>query len=297
LTVGEISAEVMAHANGTLSARLWDAHLEPITDKVASHVEAQLHLAGGKSENIVLAFDEPSAEFKGKADFGGIQTPIGLSLTANVGGRVNTGAIADLAIAGDAQHDGVVLAVGNYSAEVVTGAHGLVEAFVMDASGKAHASGDLGVHLEVAGSPAVELKWDVPSASYRANVAAGIDMKPIKLRIESAGRAYVGAIAHLKASADADMRAAAAAEANLSEQARVNAHAGINIEAPSVHITPPKLSAGVDAVLGTGSGAKANANANVQAPSIQVKPPSVSAKAGANAKAKTGASGKIDLGH
>jgi hypothetical protein len=298
LAMGEISGEVMAHANGALYARLWDAHLEPVTGKVATDVEAQLQLAGGKSEKVVLQFDEPSAQFKGKADLGAIGAPIGFSLSANVGGKINTGAIAELVVAGEALHNGVVLVVGNYSAEVAAGAHGLVEAFVMDASGKVHASGDLGVHLEAAGFPSVELKWDAPSACYRANLAAGIDVRPIKLRIESAGHAYVGAIVRLKASTEADLRAAAAAEANVAEEARANAHAGIAIEPPSIHITPPKLSAGVDALLDTGSGAKANAQANVQAPSIQVKPPTVSAKLGANANAKAniGASGKLNLG-
>ncbi len=41
----------------------------------------------------------------------------------------------------------------------------------MDASGKVHALGDLGVHLEAAGAPSVELKWDAPTQTLRPTPA------------------------------------------------------------------------------------------------------------------------------
>jgi hypothetical protein len=203
--------------------------------------------------------------------------------------------MAGLALAGEAHHSGVVLAVGDYSAEVVAGA-GLVEAFVMDASGKAHASGDLGVRLELVGMPELELKWDAPSACYRAKLAAGLDLaqKPFKLRIESGGRVNVGAVARLKASAVADLSAKGNVEADTAALAQGKATAGLNIEPPSINITPPKLTADAKASVGTGSGAKADAKAGVKAPTVSVSPPSV--KAGAAASAKTGAKTGFKLG-
>ena len=288
LTVGDLGAEVMAHADGTISARLWDARLEPITDKVATNVEAMVNLGAGKTDNVTLHWDEPSARFEGRANFADVVAPIDLELRTNVGGKVNMGALANMAVVGNAHHNGVVLAVGEYSAELVAGAHGLIEAFVMDAAGKAHASGNLDVHFEMSGSPAVDLKWDPVSASYRGTLATGLDLRPIKLRIESGGHAYLGALARLKAAADADLNEAVKVEANAAANAQAKANAGVTVEPPSVHITPPKISAGVDALLSAGDGARANANAKakVQAPSISVKPPSVKAQAGANVDAK-----------
>jgi hypothetical protein len=184
--VGDLGAEALATANGNIAVHLWDIKLEPITAQAGAKVEALVKLDAGAAETVALHWEEPTARFEGKANLGGALAPIDLELRVDLGGRLSTGAMVGLALAGEAHHSGVVLAVGDYSAEVVAGA-GLVEAFVMDASGKAHASGDLGVRLELVGMPELELKWDAPSACYRAKLAAGLDLsqKPFKLRIES----------------------------------------------------------------------------------------------------------------
>jgi hypothetical protein len=295
LAVGDLGAEVLTSTNGNLAAHLWDIKLEPITAQAGAKVEALVKLGASAAQTVALHWEEPTARFEGKANLSGALAPIDLELRVDLGGRLSTGAMAGLVLAGEAQHGGVVLAVGDYSAEVVAGA-GLVEAFVMDASGKAHASGDLGVNLELAGMPALELKWDAPSACYRAKFAAGLNLsqRPFKLRIESGGRVNVGAVAKLKAAALADLSAKGKVEADTAALAQGKATAGLNIEPPSINITPPKVAADAKASVGTGSGAKADAKAGVKAPSISVNPPSV--KAGAAASAKTGAKSGFKVG-
>jgi hypothetical protein len=291
LAVGDLGAEVVAGTNGNLAAHLWDVKLEPIT--AGAKVEALVKLGAGAAETVALHWEEPTARFEGKANLSGALAPIELELRVDQGGRVSTGGMASLVLSGEAHHGGVVLAVGDYSAEVVAGA-GLVQAFVMDASGKAHASGDLGVALDLGGMRKPELKWDAPSASYRANLGLVLGQRPFKLLIEAGGRVYVGAVANLKALAAADLSAKGKVEADTAALAQGKATAGLNIEPPSVKITPPKVAADAKASVGTGSGAKADAKADVKAPSINVTPPSV--KAGAAASAKAGTKGGIKLG-
>ena len=290
LAVGDLGAEVLVNANGNVAAHLWDVKLEPVT--AGTKVEALVQLGAGAAQTVALHWEEPTARFEGKANLSGALGPIDLDLKVDQGGRVSTGAMAGLVLNGEAHHGGMVLAVGDYSAEVVAGA-GLVQAFVMDASCKAHASGDLGVTLELVGMPKLDLKWDAPSASYQAKLGVDLSQRPFKLRIESGGRAYVGAVAKLKASAVADLSAKGKVEADTAALAQGKATAGVNIEPPSVKVTPPKLNADAKASVGTGSGAKADAKADVKAPSISVTPPSV--KAGAAASAKAGTKGGVKL--
>jgi hypothetical protein len=293
LAVGDLGAEVLATANGNLVAHLWDVKLEPVT--AGAKVEAVVKMGAGAAETVALHWEEPTARFEGKANLNGATAPIDLELRVDLGGRLNTGGMAGLALAGEAHHGGVVLAVGDFSAEIVAAA-GLVQAFVMDGSGRAHASGDLEVALELGGMPKLVLKWDGPSASYQAKLGAGLDLsqRPFKLRIESGGRVNVGAVAKLKAAAMGDLSAKGKVEADTAALAQGKATAGLNIEPPSVKITPPKLNADAKASVGTGSGAQADAKANVKAPSISVTPPSV--KAGAAASAKAGTKSGFKLG-
>ncbi len=291
LVVGELGAEVLATSNGNLALHLWDVKLEPVT--AGAKVEALYKIGAGAVETVALHWEEPVARFEGKANLSGALAPIDLELRVDQGGRVSAGGMAGLVLNGDAHHGGVVLAVGDYSAEVVAGA-GLVQAFVMDASGKAHASGDLGVTLELAGMRNFDLKWDAPSASYQAKLGVDLSQRPFKLLVESGGRAYVGGVARLKALAAAELSAKGKVEADTAGQAQAKAAAGLNIEPPSIKVTPPKLAADAKASVGTGSGAKADAKADVKAPSINVTPPSV--KAGAAASAKAGTQGGFKLG-
>jgi hypothetical protein len=140
--------------------------------------------------------------------------------------------------------------------------------------------------------PSLKLEWDGTLGCYRAKLAAALDLalKPFKLRIESGGRVSIGAVAKASLRVDSSAQAKVDTEA----AARGKATAGLDIEPPSIHVSPPKVAADGHASVGTGSGAKAGGKASIKAPSISVTPPSV--KAGAAASAKAGAKTGFKLG-
>jgi hypothetical protein len=163
-----------------------------------------------------------------------------------------------------------VLVAGDYGVELVAQG-GEIHAFVFDAHGKAHAQGDLELSLSIDGAPSLKLEWDAPSLSYRAKLAAGLDlsMKPIRVTLVAAGRAHVGAVAGL--SADARLHAGASAKADLDAKANLDAKAKADVGAKA------------------GAGAQAKASLAVPKPKIEVKAKAPTVKAEASTKKSAGA--------
>jgi hypothetical protein len=153
---------------------------------------------------------------------------------------------------------------GAYSIEVVAEG-GFVHAYAFDASGKAHAAGNLDIDIDVDGASRLDLRWDPPSASYQAELAAGLDLqaKPIIVRIAADGKAAFAAVASFHSSA----KLAAGGDAKL--RADVHAHA-------------PSGSAKADARAHAGGSTKAGAKIDVH------EHAEASGKAGGDAGAKIG---------
>jgi hypothetical protein len=180
-----------------------------------------------------------------------------------------------VALSVDASHGGRIVAVGDFSVELVALGDGLVAAWVLDASGKAHVQGDLDLNINVVGAD-VKFAWDAPSLSYRAKVAANVDIyaEPIQIALNAKGRAHFAFVPALDAKA----------RANLNANLKANLNANLNAKANA------------DAVAKLGADAKAKLE--IKPPKIEVKAPSVnlnvqksaSASAGAGASTKTTAS-------
>ena len=67
-----------------------------------------------------------------------------------------------------------------------------ISAFVFDATGKAHAAGDLDLNLDVGADAAttLALKWDAPSLSYKATFSGqgDLSLQPIRVALVAAGK-------------------------------------------------------------------------------------------------------------
>jgi hypothetical protein len=276
LAAGEYGAEVRTAADGEIEAHLWDASLKPVTGSAGLEVVANLGAEAKAGQAVTLEWDAPRACFLGKAHLDAAMAPPALKLSVRAGGKAHLGRLARITLLGKAQHDGMVLAAGDYSVELVTTTPKLLQAFVMDASGKAHASGDLKLQLELEGAPKLAFAWHAPCACYQAKLTADLDLhaKPIKLSLVADGRVHLAAAANLKAKADADLKA----KAGLAGDAAARAKAGLK-----AGVTPPKVSAGAKATAGKGASAKAGAT-------VKVKPPSVNVNVGTkkSGKAKAG---------
>jgi hypothetical protein len=277
LAAGAFSAELFARANGEVDAFVKDSAGATVTGDGGAAFKVVASAKGGAREEIGLRFDAPRGRFTGKAK-AGVELaagPLELVVDAKVGAGV--GRLENVALQVEAAHGGQVVAVGDFSVELVAKGKQL-SAFVFDASGKAHAAGDLDLKVDVgvgAGST-LALRWDAPSASYVGTAAANVDwsLQPLRISLVAAGRAFAGAVASL----DAAAKARGKVDAKLDTSAKLD--------------TGVKL--GGDAKLATGAKAKLDGDAKASvskgaSASLKVAPPKVDVKQSAGAKAGGGA--------
>jgi len=264
VVVGEYRVEILAFVRGRIEAVIMDAKGELVADPGKLVLAAKLAAKGDAKADVALKWDAELARFVGQVegDVEIVPGPVEIELT--VDGKASTGALAEIALAAEASHGGQVLVAGAYSLELVAEA-GAVHAYAFDASGKAHAAGDLDIDLDVGAGGELDLKWDPPSASYHAKLEGGLDLaaKPLVIRVAAGGKVAVAAVHSFQASA------------KLAAAGKLDARA---------EVRPPKVTAKADANARAGASAKSNVKVETK------KSASASAKAGAKA------GGKIEAG-
>ena len=298
LAAGAFTAELFAGTSGEVRAFIKDSAGAEVKGDADASFKAIVNAQGGARETVALSFDAPRACFAGHAKAGVVLAPGPLELAVDAKVGAGIGRLESIGLSVEASHGGQLVAVGDYSLELVAKGHEIA-AFAFDASGKAHAAGDLDLKLDVGqgAGTTLALKWDAPSLSYVGSAAANVNLalQPIRVSLVASGKAFVGAVASLSA--------AAKANANLKADVDVNTDAKLDAAA--------KLSAKAQAKLDAAAKAKLDAAAKVSAAkaasaSVKITPPklnvstsqSASAKAGGGAKAGAGvkASGGLSLG-
>jgi len=281
LAAGAYSAELFVSPKGEVRAFIDRAGAE-VKGDVAAKFKVNVSAQGGAREEINLAFDPPHACFVGKARAGVELAPGPFEFVADASVGGGLGRLENIALSVDASHGGQVVAVGDFSVELVAKGPE-ISAFVYDASGKAHAAADLELNLDVGAGAGTRLKldWDPPSLSYVAKAKANVNwaIEPIRVSLIASGKAFVGAVASLKAATKANANFKAKVDADVDTNAKLDADA--------------KLTAGAKAKLDANANAAKSASA-----AIKVTPPKVSvttnksasagAKAGGGAKASAG---------
>lgn len=284
LAAGAFSAELIAKANGQIDAFVKDSSGVTVKGDTGATFKVIASAKGDAHEEIALHFDAPRACFTGNAK-AGVELapgPLELLVDAKVGGGV--GRLEGIALEAEATHGGQIVALGDYSVELVAKGPEL-RAFVFDASGKAHAAGDLALTLNLgagAGS-ALALKWDAPSLSYvgTATGSANLALEPIRISLVASGKAFTGALASLEAAAKARGKLDVSANAKLDESAKLDANAKLDAKAKA------KLDESAKASASIAKGASA---------SVNVTPPKVAVKQSAGAKTTAGGGAKASAG-
>lgn len=262
---GNYGIELLAHADGAVEALVHDAAGALVNGGAQLKLEVNLTGTDGRLHAVILAFDAASARFVGRAE-AGVKLAAGAA-QASVNGGVSA-RLPNLALVAAAQHGGKVLVAGDFSVELVPKGH-LVSAFVYDASGAASARADLNLALRLGQGGFVKLAWDAPSASYRATLAANLDLQPITLALKADAKTFLGAsLPNVKGSASIAANAKAGADVDAKAIAAAKLQAKSDFKAPAVsanaQIQAPKISVGVgtDTKAGakTGAGAKAGAS-------------------------------------
>lgn len=269
LAAGKYGTEVRVGADGDVEAHVRNAAGVELKGDAGLDVKANLHAEGGKTVVVALAWDPVRAAFVGKAQAGLalLPGPIELTVDGKADGKA-TGRLEAVALAGVAAHGGRIVVVGDYSLELVAEG-GALYAYAMDLRGKAYAKGDLDLKLNIEGRPIV-LVWSAANLRFEGKLAAKIDLDvaPIDVNLSANGRAFVGGRMRADAALAADARANANLNAKLDAKADAKALAGARVEvrAPKVEITPPKVDLKVEKSAsfsaGAGGGAKAGAGAN-----------------------------------
>lgn len=291
LVAGAFSAELFAKPNGEVLAFVKDAAGADVHADAGAKLKAYATAKGGAREEIALAFDGPRACFTGKAKAGVELSPGPIELAVDAKAGAGIGRLESIALSVDASHGGQIVVAGDYSVELVADGAAL-SAFVFDASGEAHTAGDLGLKLDLGAdaATALALAWDAPNLSYKGKLDANLDlsMQPIRITLTAAGKAFVGAVASLKAAsrlqtgAKLDATASADADAKLDANAKLGANA--KLAAGAKANLDPKLEANAKAA--TSKAANASASLAVTPPKVDVN---AKTSAGANAKAGAGA--------
>jgi hypothetical protein len=265
LTAGNYTVELAAKTAGEVEAHVKNAAGANLDGSADLKLKASLSANAGAAREIALNWEGPRAAFTGRAEAGVQLAPGPVAIQLTVGGATHFGGLARLSLAGAASHGGRVLVAGDYSIELAQ-KDGFLLAYVMDASGAAHAAGDLDLGLRIGADAAglTRLTWDAPSASYKAKLAANLDLaaQPVRLELKAGGRSFIGAYGNLDAAANAKLDAKAKAEAavkgdaNLAVKApqlkakagldkQASAQASLKAAAPKVNVTAPKINTSV----------------------------------------------------
>lgn len=228
------------------------------------------------------------------------------SASAAEGVQANVQAKANVTAA--PQLGGSVGVVGDYQAELAVHENGWVKGLVFDARGAALAPArvsDFKVALTAEGDAKLDLAlaWDATCNCFlgnafegKADVGAGLVVKPVQLSFVVDGAAQAGALAayRLLPRLDLSARADLAGTANVkvpSPDVKAKLSAGVNAKVPSadVSVKPPAAKAGVTA--------KASSAVSLPKPSVKLEvkqsagtstPPKAGASAGVKAKAGFG---------
>jgi hypothetical protein len=259
--------EVVADVNGTVEALVHDRAGARVSGAADAKLAIELTGADGKLHAIALTWNEARARFTGKVDAGmklaAGPAKIGLAGKAQV-------LLPKLALRAKAAHQGRVLVTGDYSLELVADGDALL-AYAFDASGAAHAKGDLDLAVRLGSGAFVKLVWDAPSLSYRAKIEGAFDLRtqPIVASLKADGKVHVGASFHAKAKLDAKAEAKVDApdvnaKAALASNAKAKAGAKANVQPPQVKVAAPKVTVNKSASSSSGGGkAKASAGFSI----------------------------------
>jgi hypothetical protein len=272
LVAGAHSAEAFVRPSGEVFAFLRDRAGAEVKGDANLEVIATAATSADASEEVSLAFEAPRGCFAGKAKGKLVAGPLELRIKPK-GADHTFGRIENVSVVADAKHGGEVLVAGDFSGEVVLdGKAKSIAVFVLDASGKASADANLDVKVgfDADAAPAISLAWDAKKLCYMGSLSgeADFDVKPIRLEIAAAGRAFVASAASLRAVADARLKAAAKvdADADLKARAKLDADAKANVK----------------------GGAKANVSAPAATAKVSVAAPKVNVDEKASAQAKAG---------
>lgn len=271
IATGDYNVEILAFVSGRIEAVIMDAKGVLVADPGKLQLGAKLAAKGDAKADVDLKWDVELARFVGQveADIELVPGPVEVELT--VDGKANVGAMAELGLAAEARHGGQIMVAGAWSMELVAEG-GFVHAYVFDASGKAHAAGDLDLDLDLDAASKLDLTWDPPSASYKAKLDAGIDLnaKPLVVKVAAEGKVAFAAVQSFQASAklamkgdvDADIKAPSV---HAKADAKAGAKANVGASAKGSAKVEAKKSSSSKASIKIGDGAKAGGSASAKA--------------------------------
>ena len=273
VVAGDYNVEILAFVGGRIEAVIMDAKGALVVDAGQHELGATLAAKGDARAEVDLKWDVELARFVGQVDAGIELVPGPVEVELTVDGKANVGTMAELGLAAEASHGGQIMVAGAWSLELVAEA-GFVHAYVFDASGKAHAAGDLDLDVDVDAASKLDLKWDPPSASYKAKLEGGLELaaKPLVVRVAADGKAAFAAVQSFHASAklavnakldaDAEVRApTVAAKADAKAQGK----ASVGGSAKGSAKVETKKSASSKGSVKIGDGIKASGSAKAKA--------------------------------
>ena len=205
---GDLSVEVALHEGGLIEALVSDVKGLPINEGVK--LSALVQAAGGASEKVELAYVPARARFEGHGKAGVELAPGPVSISVEVGGKVQSCKLAVGVVVPRPKVGGHVLAAGDFSAEVLAHRGGEVQAFVRDSAGaevKANASASFLVRCRAkgGGTEEVVLRFDAPHSCFAGKAKAGVELEPgpLEFVVDAKVGAGIGGLERIALTVDA----------------------------------------------------------------------------------------------
>ena len=180
--VGTQSVEVIPMSDGQVVAYVNDPSGNPVMDGTGAEVAVKM---GASSQPISLAWQQTDMRYSAVSEVQLQPGPVEVTLTQN--GQAQTGRVEMVAVVQPPAHGGVVLAVGNYSSELLAKSDGTVVAYLNGPQGAVTADAGLQFVATVPGaggtpSP-VTMSYDAGQSCWVGRVAAGVQVAPGPLEV------------------------------------------------------------------------------------------------------------------
>jgi len=206
LVSGEFAVELVANASGTVEALVQTSAGEPVANADVSGLAVTVQGQGQTRHDVALAWDAPRALFRGAAQASARFASGPIDVAASIRGKPFKAHLDVGVVVPRPEFGGRMLAVGNYSAEVVPKVGGAIDVHLRNAAGAA-ITADAGIDLSLKvkakdGSlHAVALGWNAARACFEGRLQGGAELAagPLELtatigQIKALGRVELAAL-------------------------------------------------------------------------------------------------------
>ena len=198
VATGDHFVEVIASADGNVDAAVTTAAGADVTGSDVSALEVTLQGEGAARHKVALSWDAPRMMFHGVLTAGARFASGPLDVTCSIAGKPLKGRLELAVVLPRPRFGGRMMAIGNYSAEVVPKLDGQIDVHLRDMAGAAlKTDAGLALHAKLHGKAGAgheaKLRWDPARAYFTGKLTGEAALAPGAFEL-SAGAGMLGRV-------------------------------------------------------------------------------------------------------